>query len=254
MSNKRFLIQKYRALGWISLIIPFGCLWIEIYFNFSNSFLSSLGGSIGASLFVSWVILITFNDEIIEIVEDRLIPFRDQLTKFGLVGITHINNMKNLNIDIVGTNKLIIVMNDGKNFLSNNSTELFERYKDPSKETIIILFNPDSGYENVLCNQNGKDSGVYATKIKDVIKDLKIKHKNGANIKIYLTDSMLRTHTVMTDNFAISGTYRNSQGKDNIPPSYIYNNLGKEYEFIQHDIEKIRKSSKEVELKVENQQ
>ena len=160
-----------------------------------------------------------------------------------MIGIVHTNKMKDLNIDLISTKLLIISMNDGKNFLSNNSTELSERYKDKSKKTIIILFNPDSIYEAVLCQQNGKDRGVYQVKIKDVIKDLKMKMEDGANIEIYLTESMSRTHTILTDDYAVSGTYRNSQGKDNVPPTYIYNNKGSEYSFIKQDIEKLRSSA-----------
>ncbi|EER46492.1 hypothetical protein AM305_00509 [Actinobacillus minor NM305] len=255
----KLLIGKYKAIGIIAILLPF------IYYFFEKiwgkyEILSNLIYGISASLFSSLFILVSFNKELvdlinsmnseferhIETIKNELIPFRDQIIQTGLIGIVNTNNMKSLNIDIVNSSKLIIAMNDGKNFLSNNSTELSERYSDKSKKTIIILFDPEAECENVLCRQNGKDVGVYATKIKDVIKDLKRKKENSADIEIYVTDVMLRTHTVITDNIAVSGTYRNSQGKDNIPPSYIYSNQGKEYNFILNDIEKIKNSAKKV--------
>ena len=241
MNKTKNFFEKYKAYGWASVVLSFLPLIPQL--KLENTVFQDALVAISASLFTSWVMLMTFNREFMEILCEQILPFREQIKENGLIGIVHTNKMKDLNIDLITTKLLIISMNDGKNFLSNNSTELSERYKDKSKKTIIILFNPDSVHEAVLCQQNGKDCGVYQMKIKDVIKDLKKKIEDGADIEIYLTESMSRTHTILTDDYAVSGTYRNSQGKDNVPPTYIYNNKGCEYSFIKQDIEKLRSSA-----------
>lgn len=243
MKIENLFFSKYKYFGALLSIILFA---IPFIFSDMNKIIESILIGVGVASLSSLVISLSFDKNFMELLCEKILPFREQIKETGLDGIVYSNNMRSLNIDIVDSDELIIMMNDGKNFLSNNSTELSKRYSSKKKKTTIILLDPDSKYEEVLCQQNGKDCGVYKTKINDVIKDLNSKKLNGANIDIYLTNTMLRTHVVMTDEFIVSGTYRNSQGKDNIPPSYVYNNKGSEYTFIKHDIDKIRKSARKI--------
>ncbi|NXZ83841.1 hypothetical protein HZI61_01375 [Haemophilus influenzae] len=239
MNIKNLFFEKYKAYGWASSVFFF----IPLIPYIENTIFQDISIGFGVSLFTSWVILNTFNKEFIDFLCNQIIPFQDQIKYSGLSNIVFKNNLSDLNIDIVNSDNLVIVMNDGKNFSSNNSTALYKRYAN-KKLTQFVILNPESDYEPFLCKQHGKEIGFYKTKINDLINDLKIRKNDGANIEIYLSDFSVRTSIILTDTKAIVGTYRNTKGKDNTPPSYIYEKDGCEFNNIINDIEKLKNSSK----------
>lgn len=234
---KKYLFDKYKAWGWATS----GLFLLTLYPPIVATILKDILIGFGVALFTSWVMLISFNKEFLELFCDNILPFRDQIKARGLIGIVQINRAKDLKIDLIHTDKLTIAMNDSKNFCTNNATELSERYKKSEKQTIFILLDPEES--ELLCKLNGKAEGFYKTKINDVISEIQ-QHKNsGANIEVYLTKTIFRTSMVLTDTVAISGTYRNSRGKDNIPPTYLYSSDGDEYKCIEQDISKLKTTS-----------
>ncbi|HHX8301754.1 TPA: hypothetical protein ACVOZB_004648, partial [Vibrio diabolicus] len=75
--------------------------------------------------------------------------------------------MDSFDLDLSESSELIIAMNDGKNFFTNNSRRLSERFTKENRKTIVVLMAPDSDSENILTDRNNKkEKQYYANKIK----------------------------------------------------------------------------------------
>ncbi|WP_407230653.1 hypothetical protein [Escherichia coli] len=94
--------------------------------------LISLGTSIFVALTVSLVVnkltASKTNYEVRELINEKF-PKLLMIEDNGLENVVYNNNMELLDIDIVEPSKLYIIMNDGRNFFTNNSRQLSERFK-----------------------------------------------------------------------------------------------------------------------------
>ncbi len=229
----------------ICLILGLLFTWMTILFS-NNAwlpfldFISDIFLSLSASFF-----MLRFVESLLE---NYLHSDIDKSIKdIGFNLITRKNILKDSNVDIVNTEKLIILMNDGKGFISNNSMELEKRYHNNTETVFIFLDMDNEDNENLLCEQAMKQKGYYKLKSNSVIDDIKRKAEEYKNhkFKIYKYNLLggFKTNIVLTDKEAIMGVYRNSQGKsDKAPPSFVYKKNGNdesEYIEIQKDIDKI---------------
>jgi hypothetical protein len=217
-----------------------------------KSILSDLGISAFILLTISRYIDKTLNThtntEIKQLISKQF-PMLVEFEKIGLLKTIYNNHMMPNNIDIVNTDSLIIIMNDGKNFITNNSNELCKRFKMPLKQTKLILLNDNSDSEKSLCQRHAKEQNHYKNKINDTIQMVQGYLRNSPpehKLEIYKYDYNFPLSVVFTSEVAIVGTYRNSTGKFDAPPSYIYSANGTEYLNIKEDIKRLIEDSKKI--------
>lgn len=86
---------------------------------------------------------------------------------------------------ILGSDKLTIVLNDGKTWTSNNEPLLERRFEDPSKETTFILVHPDSPELKALANKVGSSEEALKAKIGETIRFLNRLKLSNTNLNIY---------------------------------------------------------------------
>lgn len=114
------------------------------------------------------------------------------------------------------------------------------------KTTNIIFLNPDSSAQAALCERNGKEKDHYKIKILDSIKTLRDYKRYGSDshiLNIYFYEHYFALNVVITSKYAVIGTYRNSTGKFEAPPAYIYSSNGYEYCNIKGDVDRLIENS-----------
>lgn len=198
--------------------------------------------SIGTSLFVALTvsyftnkkIASATNFEVKNLINDKF-PKLLQIEEIGLEKIVYENNMDSVGVDLSEPSDLYIAMNDGKNFFTNNSRKLSDRFKKEHKRTTIVLMSPESDSERILNIRNGKeDAGYYANKIKDAKKDYIEFHKDAPStnvLEIRFFRFNISMSVVATENIALVGLYRNSVGKSLTPPSFLFKDSGDSCEY-----------------------
>ncbi len=248
--DKNFLRRYLRgALSIIIILIAF-----VLYIYIQNIFWKNLFIAIASA-----GIVILIYEVFYQTIESRFIfdyfPLYNKLQNIGLVDIDYeFFNEDKYKKDLKNTNNLIIVMNDGKNFLRKYNEELKERVKKPGK-TIFILLNPTSDFVKFLTKRNQKtDEKYYENKIKDVIfNELKSIYKLSSKhhiMEIFIHNGFHPYAVVMCDKKAMVSMYRLSPGKDKVL-HFLFENKGvdSEYYKIKEDINKLIKLSKKIGFK-----
>lgn len=143
--------------------------------------------------------------------------------------------------DFIHSENLYIVMNDGKQFLSNNNELLEKRYggnNDKRKTHIVLLDYRDEALIQMLTKKNRHDGDYYKDKIKNVIEY----HLKDKPVEIYLNQFYNTMAMIVTDKYAIISLYREALGKGKVPHIVFINN-GKEGEYakIRSDVEELCK-------------
>lgn len=150
--------------------------------------------------------------------------------------------------EIENSTKLYLVMNDGKNFISNNKELLEKRLLQKKHSTTIII----QDYEQedtmkALTRKNGHDGDYYVRKIKALIdydiKNLESKCANGHSLNLYLNPNYNTLAILITDNYAIISIYRVAPGKNQVP-HFVFKRGGTEYDYILQDVHNIMSISK----------
>lgn len=242
------IIELIRGKLFLSIVICFLCVVLfEVisYWNSNNKMLVTILGilsNVSLSLATSFFML----GFVESILENYLNSDMDNIVKgMGFKTISRKNSCDDLHIDITNTDNLFIVMNDGKSFINANRTLLEKRFATKKKTVFIFLNMENENNENALCIQAKKDKGYYLSKSKAVIDDIKnlVKKYDCDCVTIYKYDLWggFKNHIVLTDEQAILGIYRNSQGKsDRPPPTFIYDKHesdDSEYRQIKKDID-----------------
>jgi hypothetical protein len=254
---KKLILKNYAV--WGALVLSVSVLFV-LKFNF-NSEIRNIILNIGVSIFVAFTVSY-FLDNVMkkssrnqfdELVEEAF-PKLKKIDKIGLEDIIYDNRMKNIDNNIEESDDLYIIMNDGRNFFTNNSDWLSRRFKLKHKNTTVVLLDDESESQKILCKRNEKsENNYYATKIKEAIKDFVNfyqDHSDESTLKIYKYNYYFMTSVVATEKYAIVGTYRNAAGKQLVPPQFIFRKECEkpEYEKIMDDIKNIIKKSKEVKI------
>ncbi|WP_272539163.1 hypothetical protein [Providencia sp. PROV197] len=197
------------------------------------------------SYFINKIISKETNYEVKELINNKF-PNLISMEKIGLKKIEYNNNLNSLGIDIIASDDLCVVMNDGRNFLSVNAGDFAKRLTKENKKTVVILINPDSDAQSFLCKKNNKKTDYYKSKIESSITEIKsfaIKLPTTSTLTIYLIPTILSQNIILTESLALIGIYRNAPGKSNPPPQFIYENSSTdgEYKNIQNDINELKK-------------
>ncbi|KJZ13831.1 hypothetical protein TW85_11570 [Marinomonas sp. S3726] len=231
------------------VVVPIGFDISEPYLKISISIGSSLFVALTVSYFINKKVAAATNFEVTELIDAKF-PKLLQIDEIGLDRIIYENNMESVGVDLTEPAELFIAMNDGKNFFTNNSRKLSERFKKEHRKTTVILMSPESESEKILNTRNGKkDNGYYSNKIKDATRDFEEFHKDSPesnHLEIRYFDFNVSMSVVVTDEVAIVGLYRNSAGKSLTPPSFVFKNNGDsgEYANIFKDVNNLVKASK----------
>ena len=145
------------------------------------SILISIGASLIASSFVSWVSYYYL------VTENKL---KDMITQWGLKGLYKRRGEINpLSETLLKTSKTLDIAAYGlKSFRDARHAIVEERIKNKSLKIRILTLNPDSGIVNLIDQTEGSVSGATAGTIRDLIEW--VKSMKSKNIEIRLYDSL----------------------------------------------------------------
>lgn len=181
MNKKQTLwlwLQKLSLIGFASLVTL--SIAVPLYFGKEkNSILIDLSLNIGIALFTTLSISKYLQKETKELILDE-IPLLQEANEIGIKAFPVSNDITILD-DFSSSKELFIIMNDGKNFISNNASKLKDRFRNGGTTTFIFL-NGDSEAEKLLCTANGKSKAdVYKDKIAQSIQDIENYKKDYSN-------------------------------------------------------------------------
>lgn len=228
-------IALWGIISFLVLVIaPIGFGIPEPYLKISMTIGTSLFVALTVSYFTNKKISSVTNFEVTELINKKF-PKLLKFEEIGLEKIVYGNQMDSFDLDLSESSELIIAMNDGKNFFTNNSRRLSERFAKENRKTIVVLMAPDSESENILTDRNNKkEKQYYANKIKVVTNDFIDFHVDAPEsniLEIRYFRYNVSMSVVATEDVAIVGLYRNSAGKSLTPPSFIFKNNGSEGEY-----------------------
>lgn len=236
-------LQKISGWGVISLLV-FSIIIPLLLKNKSDFALwSNLLSSIGIALFSTLSISKYLQKEALDMVFNE-IPLLQKSHQIGIADFPKDGSIGNL--DFEKSTLFVVVMNDGKYFLSQNAEKLCKRFENKGLQTTFIMLDGESEAVKMLRSANGKeyDESYYKNKICQSICEIEQyaerypKHK----FEIYLyRNGYFRTSIVLTDSEAILGTYRNSPGKGKYPIHMLISRYGDELEAIKEDVENLKK-------------
>ncbi len=252
---KRIKISQGMLVS-IFLIVALGLLFINERW-ITDEFISSLLTTIAVSGITTGIFSIVSSWIDKQNMEEKVysaFPMINVCNKYGLVEISDKFPFDNDEIkkDFINSKKVYIVMNDGKNFITNNTNMIDERFHQDKKETNIVLLDYEQNdVMAVLTRQHGHDStpDYYVKKIKEVISYHFKKEKRSKNhkLKVYLNSNFNTLAIIVSDNYAMISLFRVSSGKD-IVPHMIFNKNGTEYEKIRKDVMKVCAESREIDV------
>ncbi|MCB2250406.1 hypothetical protein KTQ74_00765 [Pseudomonas chlororaphis] len=231
----------------VPTLLKFDGAWLNVLQGFGTSLLAAMS----ITFFVDKRISASKELEVSELIEKH-IPRLLEFERLGLEKIVYGNNMEVVGIDLVSEPNLYIVMNDGKNFFTNNAKKLAERFKKENRKTIVILLSDTSSSEDILNKRNGKEgAGYYGRKIQECIKDYQGFYKDAPEsneLSIYKFGYNFTMSIVATDSKAVIGMYRNAAGKSLAPPHFVFSKEAAEGEYsnVMKDVRNLMESSEKV--------
>lgn len=172
--------------------------------------------------------------------------------EYGLIGIYKGFPLEDENIrkEFINSKNFYLVMNDGKNFISNNKELFEERIKIKSHATNIII--QDYNQKDImtaLTQKNGHEGDYYKDKIMNLInydiKNLRSKCNDKHNFSLYLNPNYNTLAILLTDNYAMISIYRIASGKNQVP-HFVFKKDSIEYNYIEQDVKNVIQISKPV--------
>jgi membrane protein len=165
--------------------------------------------------------------------------------EYGLTGIYKdfpLDDEKFKN-EFVNSKNFYLVMNDGKNFISNHKELLEKRLQLKYHSTHIIIQDYNQvDVMNALTRKNGHEGDYYENKIKNLInydiKNLKLKCNDKHNFSLYLNPNYNTLAIIVTDNYAMISIYRVAPGKNQVP-HFVFAKGSTEYNYIEQDVKNI---------------
>jgi len=156
---------------------------------------------------------------------------------------------------IINSNKLIILLNDGRTWLSVQRDHLRKRFSDPKKETTLFIIHPDSPMINVLSRKGSIEPYSLIQRINETLQLLKEISVEDTNLEI-LGHHLFNPHSmILTEDTAIVIPYFVSRGGRTVP-AFRYDHINDDecyYNRLSEDLEKLRMDSQSlIHSKTEN--
>lgn len=234
---------------------------VFIYFSYkikdtiTQTIVNSLCISVFTALIVSLITYLLnkndYEDAYRELVGIN-IPFLYKLNDKGLVEFdkTFPLEKEDYKKDFLKSKEVVLVMNDGNRFVSNNITLFKQRLNENNKTTRFIFMNPESSNPvSVWAKKHGHDANIsyYGNKIETFSYKLKEYEKSPSHILDVLCHDYFTTMgIVLTDSYAMISLYRISPGTDDVPHLIFKknDNDGCEFNKIKADVQRIMSASK----------
>ena len=253
----------------LAIVISLSLMLIDvvfIYFSYkikdtiTQTIVNSLCISVFTALIVSLITYLLnkndYEDAYRELVGIN-IPFLYKLNDKGLVEFdkTFPLEKEDYKKDFLKSKEVVLVMNDGKRFVSNNITLFKQRLNENNKTTRFIFMNPESSDSiSVLTRKNGHSDvpSYYEDKIKTFSCELENYEKSPSHtVDVLYQDYFTTMGILLTDSYAMISLYRISPGKDDVPNLIFKKNDNGDCEFnkIKADVQRIMSASKNFHAK-----
>jgi hypothetical protein len=118
------------------------------------------------------------------LLKDRL-NLVEQIDNLGLVKIYEDANRIEINEIILEAKQLIILLNDGRTWISNNEPRMAQRFSDPNKETTFYLLHPESEAIKVIARKEDTTVEEVKAKINQTISILRRIRSANTKLKVY---------------------------------------------------------------------
>lgn len=239
------LLQNKRMTSLISFLISFFFLYIgENFQGFWHQICESVAEIflvvVPITFLTSWV-----SDKSMANLIKNILPICNDCQKYGLMNIFDAFPLgqKEFQNEFVHSKTFYLVMNDGKQFLSNNNELFNERLNERNEVNVILLDYENDDLMKILTNKNEHSGDYYKDKIKNVIGY----HLKRNDIHVYLNSFYNTMAILVTDNYAIISLYREALGKGRVP-HFVFKNNGDdcEYRRILDDVKKLCDRSKRI--------
>lgn len=256
-------LAKVTIIGLIgvvfSLILQIVCLYQNNTSNWVQLLLQNLSATLliasSVGIVINYISQKSIKHQIKNLQESLKVQINDLLdthmpsilvmNDIGIQRVSHQVNTEIYSDIITNSNELVLCMNDGRRFISNNIEYLKKRLKMEEKTTTVLLPNPDSDYIKILTKKTGHEGDYVQNKIKESIKELfKFQRPESHNLEIYIHDLFNTTSVILSENKAIVALYRISAGKDHVPHLIITKgDENSEYGRVKKDMESLKESS-----------
>lgn len=143
--------------------------------------------------------------------------------------------------------RIVILLNDGRTWLSTQRSRLAKRLGDPDKETTVFLIRPESSMVDVLARKGNITPEVLSQRIRESVALLEELRGSRTNLEI-LGHELFNPHAVVLgDASAVVTPYFASRGGRTVP-AMVYADVGAKsyFRFIRDDLEALRKDAADI--------
>jgi len=159
----------------------------------------------------------------------------------GLVEIGNDASVYDYTNAIVKPDKLVILLNDGRTWVSVHRERLRKRFADASKETTIFLIHPNSPFVAVLARKGSTESESINNRIREtlgIIQEIKTQDSNIVIFGHYLYNTYA---ACIGDKEALVTPYFTSRGSRTVPV-FRYEDIGPNCYFrsLLEDVERLK--------------
>lgn len=174
----------------------------------------------------------------------------DLSSKIGAFGLSDVKaDSSSVDYDSVmaTSQRLVVLLNDGRTWLSVHRERLRKRFQDPSKETTIFLIDPESEMIFVLARKGSTTPDAIRAKIKESIQLVSEIASPNTQLEIF-GHSLFNPHSiVLGDDAAIVMPYFVSRGGRQVP-AFRFENAGPDSFFLmlRSDLESLRMDARDI--------
>lgn len=179
---------------------------------------------------------------------ENILPMA-RVNALGLLAVSPDSSRFDYREIIEDSRRLVVVLNDGRTWLSMHRERLRARFADNRKQTTIFLVHPRSEFINVLARKGSSDPAAQIAKIHESLQILREVVQEGTNIEV-LGHFLYNTHSlVLGDEIAAVTPYYLSRGSRSVPV-YVYGDDGGSCYFkeLEGDVERLRMDSEALKI------
>lgn len=242
----------------ISLVFSIIGLALFVVGGFNSASASMITSQIGSIILIaaSWNVIydMKLRSHFVEMVESQtdkvisMISLAKQEKDFGLIQIYSKSDGYNFH-DFLTTNRnIVIVLNDGRTWVSNHSPKLEERFKKHDFHTTFIVTHPDSEMVNVLATKQEMPADGVKGKIREFVKSVKAINGHDKSKVAILGHKLYNPHSIfLGDSLALITPYHASRGRRYVP-LYVFTDSGQNsyFQSVKLDMDYLVKDSEDI--------